>query len=42
MPRTPRRYSVHLHLAGGQTERVVFPKLETFQEWHQGGVNAET
>ena len=42
MPRTPRRYAVHLHLVGGQTERVFFPKLETFQEWYQGVVNAET
>ena len=24
------------------TERVFFPKLETFQEWYQGLVNAET
>ena len=42
MSRTPRRYAVHLHLLGGQTERVFFPKLETFQEWYQGLVNAET
>ena len=42
MPRTPRRYAVHLHLVGGQTERVFFPKLETVQEWYQGVVNAET
>ena len=35
MPRKPRRYAVHLHLVGGQTERVHF-KLETFQEWYQG------
>ena len=41
MSRTPRRYAVHLHLLGGQTERVFFPKLETFQEWYQGVVNAE-
>ena len=41
MSRTPRRYAVHLHLVGGQTERVFFPKLETFQEWYQGVVNAE-
>ena len=39
MPRKPRRYAVHLHLVGGQTERVHFPKLETFQEWYQGLVN---
>ena len=42
MPRIPRRYAVHLHLAGGQTERVFFPKLEMFQEWYQGIVNAES
>ena len=41
MSRTPRRYSVHLHLVGGQTERVFFSKLETFQELYQGVVNAE-
>ena len=41
MPRTPRRYAVHLHLVGGQTEQVHFPKLEMFQEWYQGIVNAE-
>ena len=41
MSRTPRRYAVHLHLLGGQTERVNFPKLETFQQWYQGIVNAE-
>ena len=42
MSRTPRRYALHLHLGGGQTERVFFSKLETFQEWYQGLVNAET
>lgn len=41
MSRTPRRYAVHLHLVGGQTERVFFPKLELFQEWYQGLVNDE-
>ena len=41
MSRTPRRYAVHLHLAGGQTERVFFPRLEQFQEWYQGVVNTE-
>ncbi len=41
MSRTPRRYAVYLHLLGGQIERVFFPKLETFQEWYQGLVNAE-
>ena len=42
MLRTSRRYAVHFHLVGGQTERVFFPKLQTFQEWYQGVVNAET
>ena len=41
MSRPPRRYAVHLHLVGGQTERVFFPKLELFQDWYQGLVNAE-
>ena len=41
MPRKPRRYAVHLHLVGGQTEKVHFPKLETFQEWYQGIANAD-
>ena len=41
MSRTPRRYAVHLLLVGGQTERVFFPRLEQFQEWYQGVVNAE-
>ena len=41
MPRKPRRYAVHVHLIGGQPERVHFPKLETFQEWYQGIVNAD-
>ena len=41
MPRTPRRYAVHLHLVGGQTERVFFSKLETFQDSYRGVVNAE-
>ena len=41
MSRTPRRYAVHLHLVGGQTKRVLFPRLEMFQEWYQGIVIAE-
>ena len=41
MSRTPRHYAVHLHLVGGQTERVIFPQLEQSQEWYQGVVNAE-
>lgn len=40
MIRTPRRYSVSLHLSGGQTELVHFPTLEQFQQWYQGLVNA--
>ncbi|QNI43033.1 hypothetical protein SynA1528_02013 [Synechococcus sp. A15-28] len=28
-------------MVGGQTERVFFPRLEQFQEWYQGVVNAE-
>ena len=41
MPRNPRHYPVHLHFLGGQIERVFFQKLETFQEWYRGVVNAE-
>ena len=41
MSRTPRRYAVHLHLVGGQTKRVFFPRLEMFQEWYQEVMNAE-
>ena len=41
MSRTPRRHAVHLHLSGGRTERVFFPKLELFQEWYRGVVNVE-
>ena len=41
MPRSPRRYAMHLHLVGGQTEQVHFPKLAMFQEGYQGIVNAE-
>ena len=41
MSRKPRRYAVHRHLFGGQTERVHFPKLETFQEWYLGIANAD-
>ncbi|MEB3307096.1 MAG: hypothetical protein VKK98_02980 [Cyanobacteriota bacterium] len=36
MPRTPRRYAVHLLLSGGQTESVHFPTLESFQQWYGG------
>lgn len=41
MSRTPRRYAKYLHMLGGQIEQVNFPKLETFQQWYQGIVNAE-
>jgi hypothetical protein len=33
MVRTPRRYAVHLHLSGGQSELVHFQSLEAFQQW---------
>ena len=36
MPRTPRRYAIHLILSGGQTEVVHFATLEAFQEWYAG------
>ncbi|QEY32016.1 hypothetical protein EVJ50_06960 [Synechococcus sp. RSCCF101] len=39
MSRTPRRYSVHLHLAGGQRETVHFPDLASFQDWYQNVLN---
>ena len=42
MPRTPLCYAVHLHRMGGQNERIFSQKLDAFQEWYQGGVNAET
>ena len=41
MSRNPRRYAVHLHLSGGQTELVHFSTLEAFQQWY-GGVLAAT
>jgi hypothetical protein len=34
MVRTPRRYAVHLHLSGGQSELVHFQSLEAFQQWY--------
>lgn len=36
MSRIPRRYAVHLHLSGGQTQTVMFPSLEGFQDWYGG------
>ncbi len=41
MSRTPRRYAVHLHLSGGQTETVMFATLDAFQQWY-GGVLTTT
>jgi hypothetical protein len=36
MPRTPRRYAIHLLLDGGHREVVNFATLEAFQQWYQG------
>ncbi|MEI8251367.1 MAG: hypothetical protein WCF98_09385 [Synechococcus sp. ELA057] len=40
MPRTPRRYAIHLILSGGQREVVHFPSMEAFQQWYQGSLHA--
>ncbi len=40
MARTPRRYAVHLHLSGGQSETVSFATLEAFQQWYGGVLTA--
>ncbi len=40
MPRTPRRYAVHLHMSGGQTESVHFSTLEAFQQWYGSTLTA--
>jgi len=40
MSRIPRRYAVHLHMSGGQTETVHFPTLEAFQQWYGGVLTA--
>ena len=40
MARTPRRYAIHLHLSGGQSETVFFPSLEAFQQWYGGVLTA--
>jgi len=37
---TPRRYAVHLHLGGGQSEVAHFKTLEAFQQWYGGVLNA--
>jgi hypothetical protein len=40
MSRIPRRYSVHLHMSGGQTQSVTFPTLQSFQDWYSGVLTA--
>ena len=40
MARTPRRYAIHLHLSGGQSETVSFPTLQAFQQWYGGVLTA--
>lgn len=40
MARTPRRYAIHLHLSGGQSETVSFPSLDAFQQWYGGVLTA--
>jgi hypothetical protein len=40
MGRTPRRYAIHLHLSGGQSETVNFATLEAFQQWYGGVLTA--
>ncbi|MFQ6537986.1 MULTISPECIES: hypothetical protein [Aphanothece] len=42
MSRIPRRYAVHLHMSGGQTQSVTFATLEAFQEWYGGVLTAST
>ena len=40
MPRIPRRFRASPP-RGRTNRRVFFPKVEMFQEWYQGIVNAE-
>ena len=45
MSRTPSSYRVHLILAGGHRETVLFESLEAFQQWYGGALttaSAET
>jgi len=45
MSRTPSSYRVHLMLAGGHRETVLFESLEAFQQWYGGALttaSAET
>jgi hypothetical protein len=40
MARQPRRYAVHLLLAGGHSEVVHFATLEAFQQWYRDVLNS--
>lgn len=40
MTRQPRRYAIHLLLAGGHRELVHFATLEAFQQWYGSVLNA--
>lgn len=40
MTRQPRRYAIHLLLAGGHRELVHFATLEAFQQWYGTVLNA--
>lgn len=40
MPRTPRRFIVHLLFSGSHREAVNFATLEAFQQWYAGVLNA--
>jgi hypothetical protein len=42
MSSQPRRYAVHLHMSGGQTETVMFPSLQSFQQWYGEVLTAAT
>lgn len=42
MPRTARRYAIHLMLDGGHREVVHFATLEAFQQWYQGSLHGVT
>ena len=40
MPRTARRYAIHLILSNGQREIVHFPSIDDFQKWYGEVLNA--
>lgn len=42
MPRTPRRYAIHLILSSGQKETIHFATLEEFQQWYGGVLNGSS